>query len=154
MAYDPSATPVRERILQNVETVLLSIGPPSYGTDTPHVRRWNGNADENIPTTPAVLIVPLPETSDDEVSCMVRHTMELGLIAVLRTDTWPAEINKFLADMRVALLADPSRGGIAVTTRITDENVADNDPAENLGSAQMIVQVHYRTLYDDPNTPI
>lgn len=155
MPYDPSRTPIRELILQDIETQLATIqGAPSYATKFLTVRRWNGNVLMNIPAYPCALIVPLAERSDDTRSCVIEHIMEVGIVLGVRASTWASDINAALAEVRVSLLADPSRDGNAVTTRIVEEEVFDGDPRQSIGSAQMIAEVHYRTLYDDPTTAI
>jgi hypothetical protein len=152
MSYDPSRTPIRELILQNVETVLRSIAPPSYASTILFVRRWNGNVALDVPEYPCALIVPLTERSDDSRSTIIEHSMQLGIVLGVRSDTWMQDMNRLLADVRVALLTDPSRGTVAATTRITDEDVYDGDPRQNIGSAQLVAEISYRTLYEDPTT--
>ncbi len=154
MPYDPSRTPIRELILANVETTLDTIEPPSYASSKIWLRRWNANVVLSIPEYPCALIVPLAERSRDDRSALIEHDMELGIVLGVRSDTWMQDINALFADVRVALLTDPSRGTIAVTTRITEEEVFDGDPQQNLGSGQMIVEIKYRTLYEDPTTAI
>lgn len=153
MPYDPTRTPIRELILQDIEEKLGDIqGASSYASTVPFVRRWNGNVLLNIPSYPCALVVPLTERSDDGRSTLIEHVMEIGIVLGVRASTWMTDINKLLADVRVALLTDPSRDGNAVTTRVVEEEVFDGDPRQNIGSAQVVVEVHYRTNYDDPTT--
>ncbi len=151
MPYDPGESPIRERILVNIEETLAAIAPPSYATEIKFVRRWNGNSKQ-VPETPCALIVPLPEKTDDSIASLLTHFMEVGVVFAIRSSTWPEAMNKLLADARVALLEDPSRGGVAVDTQITDENTVDNAPKSEIGEARMILLIHYRTTYEDPNT--
>jgi hypothetical protein len=62
-------------------------------------------------------------------------------------------MHKLLADARVALTADVTRGGKAVTTQILSDQIYDvSKTADPICSAIVEVRVLYRTLYEDPTT--
>jgi hypothetical protein len=152
VTYDPTRTSIRELILQDVETVLEAIAPPSYATTINAVRRWNANLSLDMEVFPAVAIVPGEEHHDDGRSQVIEHTMQVHLVFGTRGSDWPTAMNKLLADLRVALTNDPSRGGNAITTRITDDRIYDADGQQEVGGGEMLLTILYRTRYDDPTT--
>jgi hypothetical protein len=154
MAYDPAQDTIRERILDNVETTLRSIqGGPTYYHRVRKVHRFLGNMAE-FTSFPAIAVVPGLTRSDDRRLAMIEHTLPITLLLMVDTQDWAQKIEKLCADVRVALLADWTRGGVALTTRGTGEDIQDSEPSSPLGSARVDVEVLYRTLYHNPGAAI
>ena len=154
MTYDPSVDTIRKRILDNVQEALESIaGPPTYAHRVAMVRQFLGNAME-FPNYPAIAIVPRATRSDDSRLALIEHVVPMTLLLMVRSSTWRDDIQSFLADCRVALLADHTRGGVALTTRATVEEIQDSELSSPLGGAEMEIEVLYRTLYHDPGSAI
>lgn len=151
MSYDPSQYPVGERIVQNVESTLLAIASPTYATDVRKVHRWDGNAFDAI-DYPAITIVEGVEKTDDNVGKIIRHELPISLVIGLIDQDWFRKLKKLLADVRVALMTDHTRGGLAEDTKILSLEVFDSTPSEPLGVAQIDLRIRYRTLFHDPTT--
>lgn len=152
MSY-PASTPVSELILQNIVTAVAGInGSPNYKMTVRTARRWNGD-DFDINEFPAVVVVPTQESHEDGRLSLVTSTMEIALHIVLRSSDWHQQMNDLLADTRMALTSDVTRGGYAVTTQILTSQVFDvSRTAEPVASGVVELRVLYRTLYNDPTT--
>ena len=151
MSYAPSAPTIRERILQNLEATLRAInGAPTYRHHVRKVYRFFGNAFQIGGGLPAIVIVPDVQRNTDQRSFLIEHTLPIRLLLVVESQSWRTELEALLADCRVSLLADWTRGGIALTTRILGEEVFDSEPSAPAGGAQMDLEVLFRTLYQDP----
>lgn len=154
MSYDSTSETIREQILANVETTLLTIkGPPSYHHYVREVRRFAGNLME-FPNYPAIAIIPGTTKNDDSRLGMVEHVLPITLAVMVKSQRWRQDVETLLADCRVALTADWTRGGVALTTRGALEDILDSEPSSPLGAAQMELEVLYRTLYHDPGSAI
>jgi hypothetical protein len=152
MAYDPAQDTIREKILKNIKTTLESIqGPPTYKHRVLKVERFMGNMME-FSSFPSVAIVPGVTTSDDARLGMIEHVLHVSLLLMVKSSSWKTETEKLIAECRVAMLSDWTRGGVALTTRGTGEDVMDSEPSSDLGGAKMDFEVHYRTRYHDPGT--
>lgn len=153
MAYSPAADTIREQILVNIEETLLTIREPTYGSSLLNVKRYIGN-DFEVTNYPAVVIVPGLQRNDDQRLALIEHTLPVTLLLMVRGQGWRQKIERLLADVRVALLADYKRGGAALTTRSAGEEVFDSEPSSPLGAAQVDVSVIFRTQYHDPGAAI
>lgn len=153
MPYNPATTTVREGILSNIETTLAAIATPTYANTlgAGRVRRWNGNLME-VADFPCALVIPYEERQSDNVSQLISHEMTVAIVLGVRAEAWAQEIHKLIADVRVALTADYTRGGRALTTQVLSDEVFEATPSAPIGGAQVMVRVLYRTLYDDPTT--
>jgi len=149
MAYDPTADTIREKILDNIETTLRTIIEPAYGSTLTNVVRYIGN-DFEVTNYPAVAIVPGLQRNDDSRLALIEHTLPITLLLMVRAQNWRQKIERLTADVRVALLSDYTRGGVALTTRHTGDEVFDSEPSSPLGAAQVNLDVLFRTLYHDP----
>lgn len=154
MPYNPANPPIREQILSNLVTSLSLIQTPGYTVNIAKVRRWNGDTLD-INEFPSIIVAPTGENHDDSRLSLISSVMSVSLYLVLRSSNWQTEINKFLADMRVAITADVTRGGYAVTTRILSDQVYDvSRTTDPVASASVDLEILYRTLYEDPTTAI
>lgn len=149
MAYDPTADTIRLQILDNIESTLRTILEPTYGTSLYNVQQYMGN-DFEVTNYPAVVIVPGLQRNDDGRLALIEHALPVTLLLMVRAQDWREKIDRLVADVRVALLTDYTRGGVALTTRGTGEEVYDSEPSSPLGAAQVNVEVLFRTLYHDP----
>lgn len=152
MVYDPSALTIRERILRNIEAALATIAPPEYANTIAKVMRYDANAVTRIQAWPAAIVHPGSERHNDNRLALVEHEMDVEIGLVVQGQDWSAKAETLLADARVALTEDYSRGGIALTTRILGSEVFDAGASTPTGLAQLSVQVLYRTRYEDPTT--
>lgn len=148
----PTDTLARESILSNVETVLSAIATPSYGTTVRRVSRWSGD-DLKVTMPPEIIVVPGAESHVDTRLMIIEHTMPLALHLVVRGSNWATLLSKLIADVRVALLTDHTRGGKALTTRVLNDQIFDvGTTTDPVASAIVEVEIVYRTLTLDPTT--
>ena len=152
MPYNPATTTAREAIISDIVTTLAAIATPTYSMSVAKAQRWDGN-DFAVNEWPAAVVVPTGETHDDSRLALIVSTMDIAVHLSLRTSDWSTQMHKLLADVRVALTADVTRGGKAVTTQILSDQIYDVSKAgDPLCSALVEVRVLYRTLYEDPTT--
>jgi len=152
----PADQTVRERILDNVESSIAAIAPPSYkmtlGAD--YVRRWNGSTFDTNSNQIAV-VVPLGEEHSDGRIGLIEHTMNLLIVLGVRAQDWSTRLQDFISDVRLALTKDAAawtRGGLALTTQVVSDRVFDSTGSDPVAEAHLNVRVLYRTVYDDPTT--
>ena len=152
MVYNPALTTVRESIISNIVTTLAAVNTPTYSMKINAARRWNGD-DFDLNEFPAAIVLPSGESHEDGRLCLITSTMDIALHLVLRSADWSTEMHKLLADARVALTSDVTRGGKAVTTQILSDQIYDvSRTADPVCSALVEIRVLYRTLYEDPTT--
>ena len=112
-------TPVDERILQNLEQVLESITPANgYQTDIQRVRRWRhaSNRDE---VYPSLTLIVSDETAEDSPNYLYTRSVDVVVdcfIKVANDEDRDEQLSIIKADVETAINADPSRGGIAIST--------------------------------------
>ena len=152
MVYNPALTTVRESIISHIVTTLAAIDTPTYSMKVNLARRWNGD-DFDLNEFPAAIVLPSGESHDDSRLQLISSTMDIALHLVLRSSDWLTQMHKLLADARVALTSDVTRGGKAVTTQILSDQIYDvSRTADPVCSALVEIRVLYRTLYEDPTT--
>ena len=79
--------------------------------------------------------------------------INIRLILQTRTDA-VALISRFLRDVHRAVLVDRQRGGNAISTRAVSDTVAfPTDDDEALTQASLLIEVDYRTPWNNLNTP-
>jgi hypothetical protein len=157
VVYDPSADPIAKRVLDNIEAQLRTITPPAYGANLAvsekQVRQGDSNVQKCTGDGPFAIVVLQHEQHDDSVSLIQSTdafvTVLFGVKARAAADL-VEDAQRLLADARVALLADESRGGVAVSTSVLDTVIFDAPNEQRFRQAQMDLLVHYRTLYADP----
>lgn len=114
--------PVEERILENIKTTLTGInGAPTYNTTVKQVVEFEAWDDDLI--TPACMVLAeASQEEDSEFSDRQVVTLEFRIVAVLSQWTQSSArqaTSRFAADIKLALLADITRGGHARDTHIT-----------------------------------
>lgn len=146
----PGDPTIRSQILSNIQSTLATIATPAYKTSVATVREWNGSVFE-VNSYPCVIVVPQGESHNDGRIGIVEHTMDILLVLGVYDQAWKTRIQDLIADVRVALTTDWTRGGVALTTQILDDEVFEADPSNPISEAQMSVRVLYRTLYNNPS---
>lgn len=151
MSY-PSDLPVHERVVAHLVETLAAMAPPATVHTFRSVERWGGGSVQKAPAYPAAIVIPVVETSDDQaILPLLRHELDVAVTMTLRDQDWKTAIQQLAADVRVAVLADYSRGGDAETTRVISTEVFPPVPNSPLAAAQVNLRVVYRTLYTDPS---
>jgi len=155
----PTGEPVKEDILANIEDValpLLVTGADYYTTVATITRIDAGPMD--VKDFPAVIIVPLGadyarEGSQGTLTLAASFRIQLSLFLRTRTDA-TLKIERFMRDVHKALLIDRTRAANAINTRVmSDEVFYPTEDDEPYVSANLTVEVDYRTVWDDLNTP-
>lgn len=146
----------RELILQNIETVLQSItiaNGYSNAFTAATVQRWNVNSQPS--TARPFLVVSAGQESITE-GPGTYYSAKLSVIidvfsCQLSDDPQPTDaiLNSLIADINKALLADITRGGIAIRTVPQDVTpfVAVDDQSQFGVTIQY--EIHYRYTIDN-----
>ena len=148
---------VRERILQNIKTVLEGVTIANgYNFDfTPAtVQRWSMHGNRMV-DMPMVVISP----GDEDESSMPNPfeecllTLYLDIFFVndendpVPTDTY---LNRLQGDIKKAILQDSTRAGNAVDTDVLGTTLFETTEAQPYAGIIMEVRVRYRHLRTDP----
>lgn len=148
---------VRERILQNIKTVLEGITIANgYNFDfTPAtVQRWSMHGNRMV-DMPMVVISPGDE---DESSlpnpfeeCLLTLYLDIFFVNEendpVPTDTY---LNRLQGDIKKAILQDSTRAGNAVDTDVLGTTPFETTEAQPYAGIIMEVRVSYRHLRTDP----
>ena len=148
---------VRERILQNIKTVLEGVTIANgYNFDfTPAtVQRWSMHGNRMV-DMPMVVISPGDE---DESSlpnpfeeCLLTLYLDIFFVNEendpVPTDTY---LNRLQGDIKKAILQDSTRAGNAVDTDVLGTTPFETTEAQPYAGIIMEVRVRYRHLRTDP----
>lgn len=158
MVYDPNSTTARESILDDIESVLGAItsagSPQAYANTVRRVLRFNTNALE-VSEFPTILVVPTGTRHSYGGSNplgIVRHDMNVTIVLCVRDDSWRESIHTLMADVRVALAGDHTRGGKALDTVLESDLVYESGATSPIAGAEINYRIAFRTFHDDPVT--
>lgn len=153
----PSGTPVKEAILQDLETTLAAISAGAdYYTSVATVTRVNTVAID-LPEFPAIVLTPLgteydPPGQATTLAIAGHYRIRATLVVRTRTDA-VEDLENFIRDCHKAMLVDTTRGGLAIDTRlVSDEVYYPTDIEEPVALAELTIMVIYRTQRTDLNT--
>ena len=149
---------VRENILDNIETTLQGITVANgynYTFTAETVQRWKQHGN-NFVDVPCIVINAAPEEKapgpDPYLTC--RLTVHIDVwTRQIESDNTPTDkiINKLLADVEKALMADHTRGGSARET-----NLVGNVPFEAVDGSHVgiivDIEIVYQHLRTNPET--
>jgi len=158
----PSGSPVKEAILDDLQDTALPLinngtDPTGYYTTVEKIQRIDAGPTE-IKMFPAIVIVPLstaydPEGTQGTLTLAAAYRIQLTLFLRTRTDA-PSKIERFIRDTHKAVLVDRTRNANAINTRaVSDEVFYPTEDDEPYVTANIIIEVDYRTEWDDLNTP-
>ncbi len=148
---------VRERILQNIKTVLEGVTIANgYNFDfaPATVQRWSMHGNRMV-DMPMVVISPGDE---DESSlpnpfeeCLLTLYLDIFFVNEendpVPTDTY---LNRLQGDIKKAILQDSTRAGNAVDTHVLGTTPFETTEAQPYAGIIMEVRVRYRHLRTDP----
>lgn len=148
-----NAEPTHLRILENIATWLRSINTAGgYNFTIGEVKTIRTPGQAGLDEYPGAVVYEANEQRDD--------THPLGATTnhmIIYVEGWfqsyedvDIEIERWRADLEVALLQDRRRGGDAVTTHIRAVQKAASEGAEPYGGIFMELDVHYRTDFGNP----
>jgi hypothetical protein len=154
---------VREQIVDNLEFSLRQMREGAgYYFDWSRFYRWRvvGQPDES----PAVRILDTSETVEDLANGLVDRFLSVELLASHQASEWvqpdesedgagPGTLGSWLIeDLERAVMADRRRGGLAVDTTIVSTDKTVEQSAAPMVWASVVLEIRYRTPYDDPAT--
>jgi len=146
---------VRERILQNIEAALRTIVEGDvYNFTVRQVERTRVTPLLENLEFPALFIFEMPERLTQGPNPLMTKELVIVIQAWIRSgdDDLSVQVNGLLADLEVALLADKTRGGLAVDTLFSEHSIYLDTPIDVLAATHTIFTVHYRTVEGDPYT--
>jgi hypothetical protein len=155
----PSTSPVKEAILDDLQNTALPllIEGADYYTTVEKIQRIDAGPME-VKMFPAIVIVPLSTDYDREgsqgtLTLAAAYRVQLTLFLRTRTDA-ASKIERFIRDVHKAVLIDRTRNANAINTRVTsDEVFYPTEDDEPYTTANVILEVDYRTEWDDLNQP-
>ena len=159
MPPEPLGTPVKEAILQNLKSSLEDMtGGTAYYTDVVRVTRYNGGPMD-LTEFPAVVMVPLSNDYDEPgtqgtLTIAAHYRVQLSLFLRNRGtgSDQPKHIENFIRDAHKAVLVDRTRNDLAITTfAVNDEVFYPTDDDDPFSAANLIIEVVYRTKWDNLN---
>lgn len=158
MAY-PSGTIVDQAVIDDLVTTCEGIATPSYFFTVEAVK-----AIANIDTQwqaefPCILIGEPTITFDDGVNGRLAGEMRLVIRGCVEDRiAGYASARKLGADIRKAVLADHTRGGVALDTHVDTQELIEipGDPqtAGPIAAVDVAVRINFRHQYDDPTIPL
>ena len=161
----PTGSPVKESILDDLQNTALPLiaagagsgGGDPYYTAVEQITRIEAGPFE-LKMFPAIVIMPLSTTYDNEGTQGTRTiaaTFRIRLSLYLRTRTDAvSKLERFIRDTHKAILVDRTRNNNAVNTRaVSDEAFYPTEDDEADTTANFVIDIDYRTPFDDLNTP-
>ena len=146
------ADTIREKILANIETQLKTITKANgYNNNIQLVERYKIDA-ASVSQLPALFIYDGVDTLESEQSYAYTRTASVEIAGWVRShDNMSVEANLLLGDTHKCIMADRTRGGYAMETKIEmlDFFIGKN---KTVGGFIMTLSVLYRTKPDDPFT--
>ena len=152
----PSGDTIRKLVVDDVKTTLEAItGSPTYKTTVELVEIAGKNALTLNVFPAAIISPPAIQTRGDRLD-IIQATLDLTVTLAVRSyeDTIPDALYEFVEDVRVALLSDVTRGGVAMDTQVTADAPFALGPSDPIFGADLSVEVLYRQLRTDPATAI
>jgi len=164
--------PVKEAILNNLQgidangayaaTGLGLLVDPTYDSDDYYtevekIQRIDAGPME-VKMFPAIVIVPLSSDYDREgtqgtLTIAVAYRVQLTLFLRTRTDA-ASKIERFIRDVHKAVLIDRYRNENALNSRVVSDDVFyPTEDDEPYTTANVILEIDYRTGWDDLNQP-
>lgn len=160
MAAPPPALSLRERILENIVTTLLTITiAHGYATDVGSASVVRGLEPPNIGCLlPFLAVLPLRDTPTYRVGVLERALeVSIRVWADVTHASFAAYLEGLLRDIEVAMDLDERRGGIAQLTMETEilyhyEATPYLGGDHLLSGAEVLYRVDYKTTFGSPST--
>ncbi len=150
------ADSIRERIVQDVVSTLEGIRVSNgFDLDVQSVLRARlpGVKVQEFPT---ILVVEQSETKDQPATPggllgKWAASLSVALICWVRHEEMAREANRLLANVEKALMADLTRGGLAVLTNlVSNEMFVTEDIEAPKAGITVVIEVRYRHAEQDP----
>lgn len=148
------ADALESRIIDNVVSTLQAIdGTGDWHVDVAAVRRMMGSTATDL-RVPGIAVVHNGAQLTEKR--LTYDAYRLGLILSLalpgHTANYDAALRNFASDCQAALLADESRGGLAIWTTVDSVEVYDKPEGASFAVAEVTVEIEYRIDPRDPTT--
>ncbi len=152
----PSGEPIKEQILQDIETTLLTVVAGASYYHTIHKVYRIQQAPTTLTSFPSVLLVPGATSYDGESIRLQKRIVGSFTILVsgyVRSGSDLArDIERLTRDIHTALFIDITRGGAAINTRVvSDEPFYPTHESDPEGGVDITVDVDFRTSRTDLN---
>lgn len=152
----PSGTPIKLLILDDLLTTLAGInGGTAYYTTVAVATRVD-TMPIDMGMYPAIILVPEGTNYDPpgQVTTLAikgHMRVEATLIVRTRSDA-VVDLENFIRDVHKAILIDPTRGDLAIDTKLnSDEVFYPTDNEEPVAVAKLSIEIIYRTDRDNLN---
>lgn len=145
--------PIQERILQDIRESLSAIdGTGAYHHALASVERGKPDVPEDLTQLPAAFIAAGDETVIQDTNLLHTRRLPVSVEAWVRSadGDLPTRVSRMIADMERSLLADPTRGGLAIRTELLGSGKTLDESPGVLASARVDIAVHYWTLVGNP----
>jgi len=140
---------IRELVMKNIKTTLAAI------SGIASVQRYRTGGQSQV-AFPMIIIREGAEASKDEPIGKITHHLTVDLLLIVvhdaATDARESDevMNSFLADAQKAMLADRSRGGHAVDTKLLGSEPLDVEDANTDVQQVCTWEIQYRHSNTDP----
>ncbi len=153
------AKPIQTYVVDNVVSTLKGITTGAGFANNLDKNEQVTAFGESAPAVskfPAVLVHVLEDTGDHQaIAGFVEHTMSLALQCIVRDGsrtTARATAQAMVADIQVALMADHTRGGYAIDSRVIGDAVDFDLTSLPHVYFTVVVEVDYRHGIKDPTS--
>ena len=150
------ADSIREQIVKNVVTTLEGITEAlGFDITVASVQR-SRRAGPTIHEFPTILVIEeseaiLPQTEGRGPLGKWTKLMSLGLVCWIENEEAGEAVNQILANVEKALMADISRGNLAVLTNLVSNQSFITEDIDNPESGvTMVIEIRYRVQERDP----
>lgn len=149
------ADSVRERILQNVEATLRTLTVAAgYQTEFAEVARDDFRDPLSGPFPLCLVHEPddtytLEQNRNSSTVLSVNMALDVSVWISRPTAVKATPINAVIRDVLQVLLADPTRGGVAIWTEPTRTSVSAPGATIAQAAARLSFLIHYRHRRDD-----
>ena len=154
------ADSIREKIMKNIKTVLQTITVGNgYSNTILSVQRFIQSGHKLL-DVPVILISEGSETAEDKAPNLTMKTLSVYLAVITRQDETidtrsGAEVmNSIVADVEKAMVADFTRGGNSIDTKIISSDPIDVQDGEPELGVLMQFEIIYRHGRTDPTSII
>lgn len=160
MVYPVNLVPKKVRILEAMQANLSAIKKhAAYRTDVQRVAIFEGEDILFGRSLPAIVIVPA--TKDEHelrfTNVQVAHTFTVALALAIsfqpntETSLWHTQITGLVEDVVKVIEDDIQLGGLAIFVEVTNDEVFDIAPDDQIAEAEVTVTMEYRHTVGDPS---
>lgn len=149
-SFEITGDSTRESIVKNVKSTLETITETNGYSHTVIFVDREQIGEINRPAWPNILILEGEETAERRIIAGGPGGKWMKLLRLILSAAIEAredlntQTNLMLANMEKAILADHSRGGLAIDTRIVGNRQYITGEGEPIGAVDLEIEIHYR----------